>query len=94
MDEDKYPVLKKNLEYLNNKIEQNNYSSDNLNLFNNVLNLFFDKYSNHISKADAEKKVLKNENIYIDTKELIDYFIAFYNNLKKEDPNKKKKFLN
>ena len=93
MDEDKYPVLKKYLEYLNNKIEQNNYSSDNLNLFNNVLNLFFDKYSNHISRADAEKRILKNENIYIDNKELIDSFIAFYNNLKKEEPEKKKKIL-
>jgi len=93
MDEDKYPVLKKFLEYLNNKIEQNNYSSNNLNLFNNVLNLFFEKYSNYISRSDAEKKILKNEDIYIENKELIDSFILFFNNLKKEDPEKKKKIL-
>ena len=93
MDEDKYPVLKKYLDYLNNKIEQNNYSSDKLNLFNNVLNLFFEKYSNYISRADAEKKILKNEDIYIENKELIDSFITFFNSLKKEDPEKKKKIL-
>ena len=93
MDEDKYPVLKKYLEYLNNNMEQNNYSSDNLNLFNNVLNLFFEKYSNHISRSDAEKKILKNEDIYIENNELIDSFITFFNNLKKEDPEKKKKIL-
>ena len=93
MDEDKYPVLKKYLDYLNNKIEQNNYSSDKLNLFNYVLNLFFEKYSNYISRADAEKKILKNEDIYIENKELIDSFITFFNSLKKEDPEKKKKIL-
>ena len=94
MDEDKYPVLKKYLENLNNnEVEQNNYSSNNLNLFNNVLNLFVEKYSNHISRADAEKKILKNEDIYINNKELIDSFITFYNNLKIEDPEKKKKII-
>ena len=83
MDENKYPVLKKYLEYLNtnNKGKQNNYSLDNLNLFNNVLNLYFEKYSNNVSREYAEKKVLKEEDIYISNKKLIDNFFGFYNKL-------------
>ena len=50
MDETKYPVLKKYLEYLDiiNNNKQNKYSLNNLNLFNNVLNLYFRKYSKNI----------------------------------------------
>jgi len=75
MDEDKYPILKKYLEYMNNKIEQNNFSSDNLNLFNNALNLFF------VSRSDAEKKILKNEDIYIENKEYIFFYPCFFHYL-------------
>ena len=83
MDGTKYPVLIKYLQYKNNnKIEQSKYSLDNLNLFNNVLNLFNDKYSNHISREQSEKKILKDDEIYKDNKELIDNFFKFYNSLK------------
>jgi len=87
MDENKYPVLKKYLEHLNtnNKGEQNNYSLDNLNLFNNVLNLYFEKYFNNISREYAEKKVLKEEDIYISNKNIIDDFFGFYNKLERKD---------
>jgi hypothetical protein len=83
MDENKYPVLKKYLEHsnTNNKGKQNNYSLDNLNLFNNVLNLYFEKYSNNVSRKYAEKKILKEEDIYISNKKLIDDFFNFYNKL-------------
>ena len=83
LDENKYPVLKKYLEHFNtnNKGKQNNYSLDNLNLFNNVLNLYFEKYSNNVSREYAEKKILKEEDIYIINKKLIDAFFDFYNKL-------------
>ena len=83
MDENKYPVLKKYLEHLNinDRDKQNNYSLDNLNLFNNVLNLYNEKYSNNVSREYAEKKSLKEEDIYISNKKLIDEFFSFYNKL-------------
>jgi len=80
MDESKYPVLKKYIEYLNNN-HKDKYSLDNLNLFNKVLNLYFEKYSNNVSRANAEKKLLKEEDIYINNKKLIDSFFELYNNL-------------
>jgi hypothetical protein len=90
MDESKYPVLIKYLQYKNNnKIEQSKYSLDNLNLFNNVLNLFNDKYSNHISREQSEKKILKDVDIYNNNKELIDNFFTFYNNLQLTDSKNK-----
>ena len=88
MHESKYPVLKK---YLDNKLKKksensdNKYSLDNLNLFNKVLNLINEEYFNNISREDAEKKKLKDVEIYINNKELIDNFIRFYNNLKIKD---------
>jgi hypothetical protein len=57
MDENKYSVLKNYLDSKNGKKDDNNnYSLDNLNLFNNALNLINEKYSNKISEY-AEKKV-------------------------------------
>ena len=95
MDETKYPVLKIYLESLENeKGVNNNYSLDNLDLFNKVLNLYFDKYSNHISREFAEKTILKTEGIYIDNTELIDNFFKFYNDLKKKDSHNKEIQLN
>ena len=46
MDENKYPILKKYLEYKKNNSNKNDdyYSLDNLYLFNTVLNLFSEKY--------------------------------------------------
>ena len=95
IDKNKYPVLKKYLESKNRELDKNNFSLDNLNLFNNVLNLINEKYSNKISREYAEKKILKEEDIYINNKEKIDRFIIFYNDLKtKEKDNLKKKDVN
>jgi len=95
MDENKYPVLRLYLESLKNeKGANNNYSLDNLDLFNKVLNIYFEKYSNHISREYAEKTILKNEGIYIDNTELIEKFFKFYNDLKKKDSHNKEIQLN
>ena len=64
-----------------------NYSLDKLNLFNSVLNLINEKYCNKISREDAEKKKLKDEDIYNNNKDIIDKFITFYNSLKIKDTN-------
>ena len=55
--------------------------------FNNALNLINEKYFNNISRQYAEKRKLKEEQIYIDNKELIDNFINFYNGLELKDNN-------
>ena len=58
-DEDSYPVLVKYLKYKKQKKPkdeddtEDKYSLDNLNLFNKVLKLFNDKYSNQISRQWA-----------------------------------------
>ena len=86
MNENKYPVLKKYLDSKNDQKDDNNdYSLDNLNIFNCVLNLINEKYSNKISREYADKKKLKEEDIYINNKNLIDKFIIFYNNLKTKE---------
>ena len=87
IEKNKYPVLENYLEYNENKIDEkdNKYSLNNLNLFNSTLNLINEEYFNNISRDDAEKKQLKDDEIYINNKELIDDFIEFYNNLKIDD---------
>ena len=87
MDENKYPVLRKYLGVKNNKDVKNSYSLNNLNLFNSVLNLINEKYYNKISRESAEKKKLKDEEIYNNNKDIIDRFITFYNSLKIKDTN-------
>ena len=80
---DKYPVLKRYLEYYNSKKEKNNYSLDNLNNYNNILNKFNEYYSHLIERGKAKEIILEEAEIYKgDNKELIDEFIAFYNSLK------------
>ena len=82
MDEDRYPVLKAYLDSLNNdKSEENKYSLNNLNLFNNVLNLINEEYSNNITRENAEKTKLIESEIYINNKELFGKFFNFFNNL-------------
>ena len=80
MYKDKYPVLQRYLENKNKK-DKNKYSLDHLYLFNNVLNLINEKYFNKISREFAEKNALKDTEIYIDNKDIIDKFIEFYNSL-------------
>ena len=90
MSEFKYPILKKYIENKNNNKDDNNnddyYSLNNLILFNTVLNLFSEKYSHKITRDYAEKKILKDDEIYNKSrnKKLIDEFIQFYNKLKIE----------
>ena len=51
-------------------------------MFNSVLNLINEKYYNKISREYAQKKKLKEEELYNNNKNLIDKFITFYNGLK------------
>ena len=94
MDENRYPILKKYLEYQkNNKNKNDEYALDNLNLFNTTLNLFSEKYSHQITREYAEKRFLKDDDIYqnLDNKKLIDNFIKFYNNLGISNKDSKEK---
>ena len=54
-----------------------------------MLNLFSEKYSHKITREYAEKKILKDDEIYqnIDNKKIIDNFINFYNKLKIKGSN-------
>ena len=88
-DENEYPVLN---QYLNSKLtkedkDKKKYSLDNLNLFNTVLNLINETYSNKISRDFAEKQKLKDLDIYKDNQELIDKFIVLYKNLSGKELN-------
>ena len=93
-DENEFPVLSK---YLNTKKvkkskdkekNKDKYSLDNLNYFNKTLNLFYDKYSNQISRETSERQTIKNSDIYIEeenNKKSIDKFIKIYNDFKFQD---------
>jgi len=85
MDDTKYPVLKQYLVSKTDKSEKNKYSLDNLNLFNSVLNLINENYTNQLSRDYAEKYKLINEDIYINNKDLFDKFIKYYNSLEIEN---------
>jgi len=82
-----YPVLRKYLSYEEQKESKDIYSLDNLNLFNNVLNLFYDKYSNQISRENSEKETVKQSDIYKDkaNENSIKKFIKKYNKFKYKD---------
>ena len=86
-DKEKYPVLMKKLESLKSKKDK--FSLNNLELFNRVLNLFSERYLFKISREEAEKIILKDKEIYKENSEIIDYFIVFYNDLKKKNDSKK-----
>ena len=79
--EQQYPLLQL---YIKDKIQttdENKYSPANFILFNNVLNLINQAYFNNISKAQAEKDILKNDDIYKKNKKQFEKFIDFYNSL-------------
>ncbi len=83
---DKYPVLFKVLENSNKK--KNQYSLENLPNFNEVLNLFNEKYFYSIKREKANfllLKDLKDDEIYLNNRNEIKTFINFYNNLKLKD---------
>ena len=65
-DKNDYPILNKYFEYKkkNNDDEDNKYFLSDLSLFNNVLNLFSDKYSNKILREYSEKTIIKDCDIY------------------------------
>ena len=93
-DKNSYPILNKYLEYKRiNKIDDDKYSINNLIIFNGVLNLFNEKYSNKIPKETGEKQILKDSDIYQNMNNIksIDNFIKIYNNFKLEDKGKKLK---
>jgi len=59
----------------------------NLSIFNEVLNLFREKYSYFITRDDAENTIMKDVDLYKYNKKLIDKFIEFYNSLEKNKLN-------
>ena len=63
---------------------QKMYSLDKLPIFNEVLNLFNEKYSNSIKRNKAntlQLQDLKDEEFYINNRDSIKEFMKFYNNL-------------
>ena len=85
-----YPILNKYLEYNKKKLNiKDKYSLNKFNLFNKVLNLISERYSNKITREYAEKTPLKETEIYKNAEhsKLIDKFIIFYNDLKITDNN-------
>jgi len=95
-DKDEYPIL---IKYLENKKHSKNenelYSSDNLILFNKVLNLFKDQFSHKIIREKAENLKINNIEIYQQNSELINKFIELYNKFefKYKDLNINKNYL-
>ena len=92
-NENNYPVL---LKYLKSKRSKKSKGKDKyclgkLILFNKVLKMFNDKYSNQISRDFAEKKLVKDSGIYHDQKnlKLIQDFIKLYNDFECEYEGKK-----
>ena len=92
-NENNYPVI---LKYLKSKRRKKSkgkdkYCLDKLILFNKVLKMFNDKYSNQISRDFAENKIVKDSEIYHDQKnlKLIQDFIKLYNDFECEYGGKK-----
>ena len=85
-NKEKYPVLLKGFKPSPKKEV---YSLKKLELFNGVLNLISEQYLYKISREEAEKINLKDEQIYKENSEIIDNFIKFYNDLKKKNETKK-----
>ena len=84
---DKYPVLCKVLEN-NSSTRKNKYSLDNLPNFNEVLNLFAEKYFYSIKRDKAlylQLKDLKDDELYLNNRKEIKELINFYNKLEIKD---------
>ena len=83
-DKDEYPLLIKYLEYKkDHKKDKDNYSTDNFIIFNKVLNLFNERYSNQITRKNGETQTIIDSDIYQESAEnskLIDKFVEIYNN--------------
>ena len=89
-NKNEFPILRKYLEYKKQKKISDKYPLDKLIIFNKVLNLFNDKYSNQISREKAEKTIIKDSNIYENPeyKKLIDEFIELFNSFKEKEEGK------
>ena len=86
---DKYPVLLKALERKNEKKNKDDkIKLTKLELFNFVLNLFNEKYSFKISREEAKKRIIKDEELYKENSKKVDDFIKFYNSLNMKDSHK------
>ena len=103
-DKNKYPILIKYLEYKNrSKKDIDKYSADNFIIFNKVINLFNERYSNQITRKLAETQIIIDSDIYHENDEitkLIDKFISIINDFKLEYKEKvikldvKKNYIN
>ena len=92
---DKYPVSFKVLESNINK-KENKYSLENLPNFNEVLNLFNEKYFYSIKRGKAntlQLKDIKDEELYNNNRNSIKIFMDFYNKLECKDINNEKLVL-
>jgi len=86
-NKEKYPVLCKILEN-NSNTRKNKYSLDNLPNFNEVLNLFSEKYCYSIKRDKAlflQLKDLKDDELYLNNRKEIKEFLSFYNKLELKD---------
>ena len=93
-EKNKYPVLKKYLEHIKSPKKLND-SLNYLNTFNKVLNLFNENYSYSITRKKAQETILKDEQFYLENKDLINEFINFYNSLNiKDEKNNELKLSN
>ena len=80
-NKEKYPLIDA---YLNrNKFDLEFLGK--LPLFNKFHNLLLNKYSSKITRFNAEKKILKDEDIYKENPKLSEDFIILWNNIKEEE---------
>jgi hypothetical protein len=100
MDIGNYLMLNKYLEYSENKktaqikkkkdFDKDYYSLNNLKIFIKVLNLFNEKYSHFISREEAERKKIEDDEIYRQNTNEVEDFIKFFNKLQESESKGKK----
>ena len=94
MEKTEYPIVRKYLEF--NKLKRDKKNNDDkyllkdLTTFNKVINLFNKNYSLQITKEFAEKTYLKDDEIYLDNKDLFEKFIKIFNSYDFKDEETKK----